>query len=261
MMSFDLISKSDATLRFSNRVDDYSKYRPGYPQEAINYLFDGMELDSQSTIADVGAGTGIFTELLLSSEAQVVAIEPNEAMRAASDQRLNTFSNYKSLAGTAEITTLADASVDLLTAAQAFHWFSIEKSKQEFQRILKPNGQISLIWNRRICTHSEFLEHYEFLLKSRIPEYNRVNHSNASDEVIRGFLGQNMSKAEFTNSQSFNLEGLKGRLLSSSYCPPVGEAGHTELMVELENLYEKHSTNGRVKFDYLTQVYKAMKER
>lgn len=247
--------KSDSTLRFSNRVSDYIKYRPGYPAESIDYLFEHTKPDSNSTIADIGAGTGMLTQALLSKGTQVIAVEPNNEMRDACDQQLSHYSAYKSIGGTAENTGLADQSIDLITAAQAFHWFNVDGAKQEFQRILKPTGRVALIWNRRVIGDSGFLSSYEAMLKSNVAEYSRVNHANASDAIIREFLGENLNLVEFSNHQNFNFDGLKGRLMSTSYCPAAGEEGHTELMAELKKLYNRYQSDGIVRFDYRTQVY------
>lgn len=249
------MTSGDSTKRFSNRVCDYVKYRPDYPVEAINYIFENTNLDSQSTIADIGAGTGMLTVALLPNGAWVIAVEPNDEMRDACDNQLSNYPNYESTGGTAEQTGLDDHSVDLITAAQAFHWFNVDRAKEEFQRILKPDGRIVLIWNRRVNAKSGFLSQYEAMLISNIAEYNRVNHANASDEVVTDFLGPEMKLVDFPNHQDFNFEGVKGRLLSSSYCPAVGEDGHAELMAELQKLYDQYEEDGSVRFDYRTQVY------
>jgi len=247
----------DSKNRFSNRVSDYSRYRPSYPQAVIDFVFEQHSFKAQPCIADIGAGTGLFTKLLLSKGVPVVAVEPNDAMRSESDENLSQFDNYTSTAGSAEQTLLPDNSVDLITAAQAFHWFKFSETKAEFARILKPEGRIVLVWNRRDSSSSKFLSEYETLLKSGIPEYNQVSHSNASDELIEEFLGPGLTKTVFANYQEFDLDGLKGRLLSSSYCPAKGVRGHDELMLALESLYHSYATQTGVRFDYSTQVYKS----
>ena len=246
---------SDSTKRFSDRVSDYTRYRPGYPVESIDWIYDNVPLSSNSTIADIGSGTGIFTEALVSKACSVVAVEPNEAMRLESDRRLSTYPNYTSIDGTAEHTKLDSNSIDLVTAAQAFHWFDLEKTKIEFERILGVNGKVLLIWNRRNPDASEFLAQYEALLKSSIAEYNRVNHANATDSAIAVFLGDGMTTAEFASYQEFDLDGLKGRLQSSSYCPVEGTSEHSELMNALTSLYNEHASDSGVKFEYSTQLY------
>lgn len=245
----------DPRQRFSDRVKDYTLYRPGYPADALNYIVGQSNIGSHSTVADVGSGTGIFTEHLLSVGAVVIAVEPNEAMRLASDVSLGSHDNYQSQSGSAEQTGLQDHSIDLITAAQAFHWFDVTVAKKEFRRVLKPEGMVALIWNRRDSRDSEFMQQYDALLKNRLPEYNQVNHSNASDELVGEFLGGNMQTADFPSHQQFDLVGLKGRLMSSSYCPAPGSPGHDELMVEIEKLYERYAGQAGVQFDYRTQIY------
>ncbi len=249
------VDTANSTKRFSDRVSNYSRYRPGYPVQAIEWVFQNAPLNSNSKVADVGSGTGIFTEELINKGVSVVAVEPNDAMRLESDKRLGDKSNYSSEAGTAEHTKLEADSIDLVTAAQAFHWFDLEKTKSEFARILKSNGKVLLIWNRRDNAGSEFLAEYEHLLSTRIPEYNKVTHANSTDAVIADFLGENMTTADFPSHQVFDLDGLKGRLQSSSYCPAEGKSGHTELMDAITNLYDKYSSDQGVQFDYCTQIY------
>jgi len=258
--------------RFSDRVGDYSQYRPGYPPEAIDWIIEQASLEENFCVVDVGSGTGIFTGQLLGkinlpgtipgpisgkipgNNSSVIAIEPNDAMREESDRLLGHFANYQSVAGSAEHTLIDDSSVDLITAAQAFHWFTPTETRAEFQRILKPDGHIALMWNRRDCC-TEFQAEYEDMLVSRIPEYTKVTHANSTDQVIESFLGSDIRKTTMKNSQAFNLEGLKGRLLSSSYCPALGQAGHTEIMRAVEELYDRHASNDSVSFDYQTQIY------
>lgn len=250
-------SISNSKSRFSNRVGDYSKFRPSYPAELIDSLFAQAQLSSDSCVADVGSGTGLLTELLLERGVQVIAVEPNHDMRLESDRRLSRFSNYSSVAGCAEDTLLSDHSIDLITAAQAFHWFNIEETAQEFRRILKTTGKTALIWNRRDDKGSPFMREYDALLSARVPEYNQTNHANVTDEIINQFLGPKMSVSEFSNNQFFDLHGLKGRLLSSSYCPKKGEKNHDEVMLALEGLYRSFANDSGVSFDYRTQLYLA----
>ncbi len=221
----------------------------------MDYLYKELSVNANSVIADVGAGTGLFTELLLVNASSVVAVEPNAAMRAEADERLSHFANYSSVSGSAENTGLDDKSIDVIVAAQAFHWFDLPKAKQEFTRILRPGGNIVLIWNRRNSTGSEFLSKYETLLGSMIPEYSKVSHARASDKAIEGFFGSEMVMADFSNHQNFDLQGFKGRLLSSSYCPKEGAEGHFELMVAMEELFYSYAIEDVVRFEYRTQVY------
>lgn len=256
-------STPDSKTRFSDRVSDYSRYRPSYPSDAMEYIFNLQSMGPGVTVADVGSGTGLFTELLLDSGASVIAVEPNKAMRSESDKRLKQRANYSSCGGSAESSGLKDNSVNMVTAAQAFHWFDLSETKIEFKRILKPEGVIVLIWNRRDPCESEFLMKYEALLQESVPEYNQVTHANVSEAIVEEFLGTGIGagtgtgtkKVHFKHFQDFDLVGLKGRLLSSSYCPAAGEEGHAELMQGLEKLYSAYATSNGIRFDYRTEIY------
>src|SRR5262249_24618794 len=143
---------TDVTQRFSSRVENYIKYRPGYPKDVIETLQSECGLIPDSIIADVGSGTGILTEMFLRNGNVVYGIEPNREMREAAARLLKDYPRFRSLSAQAEETTLDDASVDFITAGQAFHWFDRKKTRVEFARILKPRGRVSLIWNERVVT-------------------------------------------------------------------------------------------------------------
>lgn len=245
---------TDSTKRFSNRVGDYIKYRPTYPNEMINVLDKEIGLTSDKIIADIGSGTGISSIPFLKNKNLVFGVEPNKEMREAQEQILNEFSNFKSINGSAEETNLENRSVDLIFCGQAFHWFDKEKSKIEFSRILKENGNIVLVWNSR-STKTDFQKEYEQILCDNIEEYKKVNHRNIEDlDIERFFTPKTMKVYELENEQKFDLDGLKGRLQSSSYCPKVGE-GYTKLMKEIETLFEKHQKENIIKFNYETKIY------
>jgi len=252
-----LASANNSTTRFSDRVKNYTRYRPSYPQEALNYIVSGLQLKSDSVIADVGSGTGLLTQSLLPFGSAVIAVEPNDAMRAESDSRLSVNKNYHSIAGQAESTTLENQSVDLITAAQAFHWFDVEATAKEFIRILKPQGHVVLVWNRRLNTATGFQQAYENMLVSSVPEYSKVTHANASDDVVEKFLGPDVVKWQCPHHQHFDLPGVRGRLESSSYCPSPEHEGYPELMAQLTNLFDEFACNNAVTFTYTTEVYKA----
>lgn len=240
--------------RFSDRVDDYIKYRPSYPTEIIHFLSENLGLKPESFVADIGSGTGISTELFLKNGNRVYAVEPNPEMRQAAESLLVGYKNFTSVNASAEETNLPSNSVDFIIAAQAFHWFNLPLTQQEFQRILKSNGNILLLWNSR-STDNAFQQAYEDLLWNNIESYKNMNHRGFDDAVIEHFFApREVGKARFNNFQEFDLEGMKGRLLSSSYCPKSGEIHHL-LMQQLELLFSQYAENGLVRFHYQTVLY------
>ena len=247
---------NDVTQRFSSRVENYIKYRPGYPNEVIETLRSECELTSSSVAADVGSGTGILTEMFLQNGNLVYGIEPNREMREAAERLLKDYPHFHSVAARAEETTLGGASVDFVTAGQAFHWFDREKTREEFARILKPQGWVALIWNERVTTTTPFLVAYEQLLKDYSTDYEQVDHRRIDDDVIRDFFGSDQFRLnQFKNVQVFDYEGVKGRLLSSSYAPEEGHPNYEPMLAELERIFQTYQDEGRVVFEYVTQMY------
>ncbi len=246
----------DPTKRFSDRVDNYVKFRPSYPIELINHLKKNQIITTGQNIADIGSGTGIFSELLLNTDNNVWAVEPNKDMRLAAEKNLKNKPNFISVDGSAEKTTLKENSIDIITAAQSFHWFDLEKTKKEFLRILKPNGIIALIWNVRNSEGSPFLIGYEKLLNTHCPDYLLVNHMNIGLEKIMHFINpKKFQKFSCQNVQTFDYEGLKGRLKSSSYTPTEEQPEYPMLIKDLEKLFKKFQVNGKVQFQYNCKMY------
>jgi SAM-dependent methyltransferase len=247
---------TDATQRFSSRVENYIKYRPGYPNGVVETLRSECGLTADSIVADVGSGTGILTEMFLRNGNAVYGIEPNREMREAAERLLRDYPRFRSVAAQAEETTLDDAGVDLVTAGQAFHWFDREKTRREFSRILKPRGWVALIWNERVTTTTPFLVAYEQLLKDYSTDYEQVDHRRIDDDVIRVFFGPNQFRLkQFENVQVFDYEGVKGRLLSSSYAPEEGRLNYEPMIAGLEKIFQTYQDEGRVVFEYVTQMY------
>jgi SAM-dependent methyltransferase len=246
----------DPTKRFSTRVDNYVKYRPHYPREVIDILREKCGLSPAWRIADVGSGTGILTELFLNNGNPVYAVEPNGPMRAAAEQLLGGDANFTSVDGTAEKTTLGDASVDMVTAGQAFHWFDQGLAKQEFRRILKPGGWVVLVWNDRRLDATPFMTAYGQLLLEYTTDFTRVDHRQIDAVVLSEFFAPGGFEAcTCDNRQVFDFEGLSGRLLSSSYAPEPGDPRHEPMMAELSRIFELYQSGGQVVFEYDTQVY------
>ncbi len=244
------------TTRFSDRVDNYIKYRPHYPSEIIDYLKSENILKDDSVIADIGSGTGISTELFLNNGNKVYGVEPNKEMREAAERLLSAYNSFVSITGTAEETTLSNNSIDLIVAGQAFHWFKVEKTKAEFRRILKTNGNIVLMWNVKKMGTNEFMNAYEKLLIKYCPEFPEVRHEKMSDDEIisRFFEGKSKLKI-FANYQLLDLEGFKGRLLSSSYAPTEAHLNYEPMLAELVVIFERYNENGMIRFEYDTKIY------
>jgi SAM-dependent methyltransferase len=246
---------SNATSRFSDRVENYVRYRPGYPAEVLRVLESACGLTPEHVIADIASGTGIWARMLLEHGNPVFAVEPNVDMRQAGERLLVGFPRFTSVAGTAEATTLGDASLDFVTAAQAAHWFDRVRARQEFVRILKPGGWLVLLWNERLTESTPFLREYEELLLAYGTDYADVRHERTTDEVNRFFDPAPYQERVFDLRQDFDYAGLEGRLLSSSYAPGPGHPKYEPMLRELRQLFDRHAVAGRVGVDYKTRVY------
>jgi len=246
---------SDPVTRFSNRADNYARYRPSYPLSVIDILKSDCGLQETSIIADVGSGTGILSELFLKNGNQVFGVEPNAAMRSFAERLLYGSKNFVSVDATAEATTLEPASVDFITAGQAFHWFDRDKAKTEFARILKPGGWVVLIWNERRLDSTPFLREYEILLLRYGTDYEKVRHENVAGEIARFFAPETVQLRNLENVQHFDFESLKGRVFSASYTPDQGHPDFEPMLAKLEKIFNTHKRDGIVTFEYETRVY------
>ncbi|WP_449438542.1 class I SAM-dependent methyltransferase [Pedobacter steynii] len=243
------------TSRFSNRVEDYVKYRPGYPAEIIDFLQSQFGLYPDKIIADVGAGTGISAELFLNAGYEVFAVEPNLEMREKAVELLAHLPAFHAINGTAENTTLETGSIDAVVAGQAFHWFDRSAARFEFSRILKPEGLVVLIWNER-KTKSDFEVAYDELIIKHGSDYVKVDHRNIDETKIGEFFApEPFSYHLFQNKQVFDFYGLQGRLFSSSYMPARGEDGYEAMVADLKQLFEHYKEDNSITIHYDTKVY------
>ncbi len=249
-------SSSHSTERFSGRVDNYARYRPAYPPAVLDVLRREVLLSSTWSIADLGSGTGISAELFLQNGNMVYGVEPNGPMREAAERLLAAYSNFRSVNGAAEATALPSRSVDCVVAAQAFHWFDAQIARKECMRILRPGGWAVLMWNTRRIATTPFLRAYEQLLLEFGTDYQRVRHDRIDDARLNAFFGPG-GYTEWTveNQQCLTLDGLRGRLLSSSYAPADGEPRHDAMLDALERLFLDHQQEGKVRMDYDCQLF------
>jgi SAM-dependent methyltransferase len=246
--------EDDPTKRFSDRVDKYVQYRPRYPKSVRECLIKECGLTATAVIADIGSGTGFLSELFLEHGNPVFGVEPNEEMRQAAGVGLRSYPHFTSIDGTAEDTTLVENGVEFVTAGQAFHWFDVPRAKIEFRRILKPGGFVALIWNERKFEEAPFMIAYEELLEEFGISYQKVKQTGSYEE-IETFLGSEVQMRTFENGQSFDLQGLQGRFLSSSYAPMPGHPLHEPVLQAVRRLFDSFQRNGRIKFEYNTRIY------
>ncbi|GAB6466229.1 class I SAM-dependent methyltransferase [Bacillus cereus] len=244
------------TENFTDKADIYAKYRPSYPYEYIEYLLSANELNENQIVADIGSGTGIFSRQLLESGLHVIGVEPNDDMRKMAEQSLNQYPRFQSIKATAENTTLKENSVDLVTVAQAFHWFDKEAFKIECQRILKQKAHVALVWNSRDVTSPLIQENAEICQKT-CPTFKGFSGGiDETPEVFNSFFkdGEYEFK-EYQNDLLFDYEGFLGRNLSASYAPKENDEEYKSFVLLLSELFDKYSKNGKIILPNLTRSY------
>jgi SAM-dependent methyltransferase len=247
---------SDPTSRFSDRVQDYVRWRPGYPPAVLEALRRDLGLQPGHVVADVGSGTGLLSRLLVENGNVVYGVEPNREMAAVAEADLGGTGRFHSVDGRAEATSLGAGSVDLVTAGQAFHWFKVPESRAEFRRILRPGGGVALVWNLRRLDSTPFLRDYEAFLHRWSDDYEEVSAQDAKEESLRGLFGDaGWIERRFDSVQHFDFEGLRGRLLSSSYTPKQGDPRREAMLAALPAVFEAHAREGRVAFEYDTRLF------
>lgn len=253
-MAFD---QFNSTSRFSKTIEFYHKYRPDYPKQIIEILTKQCGLTPNKVIVDIGMGTGIFSQLLLENGNTVIGIEPNHDMLQQAKYLLEHYPTIKFIHASAEKTTLVDHTIDIITSAQAFHWFERAKTKHEFKRILKPNGWVILIWNLRNNDASAFMRGYEELLQNYGTDYKQVAAENVTDQTIIDFFHPNpVIISSLPNEQIVDWEHFKGRLLSTSYIPhDEDEPNFQSMLIAAKKLFDQHQQGEQVKFCYDTKIY------
>lgn len=255
---------ANPTERFTGRVESYRRYRPGYPTEIAGLLRRECGLSSESTVADVAAGTGLLTKVLLAAGLAVTAVEPNDEMRAVCETLEREYPRLRCVKGTAETTGLDDASVDLITVAQAMHWFDLEKTRAEFARVLRPGGSCAVIYNNRHPGGDAFHEQYEQFLREHGIDYLAVKDQHMERHRLAQFFAPqpisgtpdalarrgDMECVAFANAQPLGFEALRGRVLSSSYIPQPGDPRYPAMEAALRKLFAEHAQNGVITMRY-----------
>lgn len=240
------------TARFSDRVDNYVRYRPSYAPEVLAIIEKETGLRPPAVVADIGSGTGLSADLFLPVGYTVWAVEPNTAMRQAAESRLGRHPRFDSYDGTAEASGLAAASVDLVVVAQAFHWFQPDAARTEFRRILKPGGWVAIVFHSRRTDATPFLRAYEQLLLDYGTDYRSVRHENSD---VAAFFPQGCVRRNLDHEQRFDLEGLRGRILSSSYTPAANDPRYPALLAAIDDLFAVHQQDGQVCIEYDTEIF------
>jgi SAM-dependent methyltransferase len=246
-----------AEERFTHRATAYHAHRPRYPSDLISLLTAEAGLTRGSVVADVGSGTGLSAEPFLRNGNTVYGIEPNAEMRATAEANLGGHAGFHSVAGTAEATTLTDASVDLIVAGQAFHWFDRLRAGREFARILRAGGWIALVWNERLTGTTPFAAAYEDVLIQHSIDYTAMDPKKVSGnaEAIAAFLGANARLVSFRHRAPATLAHLVGLLASASYAPLPGHPKYAGMLEALEHAFAENEENGTVPLDYEMKVY------
>lgn len=242
----------DPTTRFSKRAEDYARYRPSYPVEAIAAILDGF---TKPRIADLGAGTGISSVLLADAGAHVFAIEPNGAMRSSIPSRADVVV----VDGTAEGTTLPDRSVDIITAFQAYHWFDPDRVLGEAERIGSPRARFAAVWNERDESDQFMLAYSDIIRRYMTDDTESRRRKTAVDDDLRKHGWTRVRVLDFRHEKTVDWEGLIGRTRSASYLPREGPA-YESMTAELRALYDRAGELGGARFVLLTSVHLAERQ-
>jgi SAM-dependent methyltransferase len=246
----------DTTVKFSGKAEGYAKFRPSYAAEFIDYLADSCSLTNASTVADVGSGTGILTKQLLDRGFRVLAVEPNADMRNTAESQLDSYTKFISVSGTAEATTLEAGSVDLIVAAQAFHWFDQSRFQAECRRALKPQGRVCLVWNSR-DENSPIVREIEDINGRYCPAYVGIAGGIENEKGVfeRFFAGGMYEFRAFRNDAVYDLQGFIGRNLSGSYAPQEDDGNYKPYVEALADLFAKYCNGATITVPSWTRSY------
>lgn len=245
---------SDSVERFSSRVSNYVRFRPGYPSGIADLLRRECDLHSSARVVDIGSGTGFLSRVFLDAGFEVTGVEPNREMRAAGEAILGAYPGFKSVEGTAEATTLESGAYDLAAAGQSFHWFNPERTRLEWERILKPGCCAALIWNER-WPGTDVMRSIEDVIDRYATDHDRSIREGGRSRIAGFFAPTQVRTAEFPNHQDFDFEGVKGRVLSCSYIPTENDPRSAVMFEELKRVFDRYQNGGVIRFEYRTEVY------
>ncbi len=242
------MAASNAKEKFTGKSAVYEKSRPGYPAACYTYLMETAGLTTGSRVADVGAGTGLFSRGLLERGLTVYAVEPNEDMRREAERLLSEVPDWHSFSGTAEHTGLPGQCVELVTAAQAFHWFDPDVFREECRRILKPAGFTALVWNHRDA-ESPLVRENAAVCREYCPDFHGFSGGadHSQPRYADFFRGGLYETRRFSNDLFYTLEGFVGRNLSSSYAPRPGDGNYRPFIDAVTALFRRYEQNGRLR--------------
>ncbi len=243
------------TERFGNRVTHYMQHRPVYPEAVLDHLEDEGVIGIGIDVAELGSGTGIFARQVMGRGSQVWAVEPNSSMRGVAEAKAGRRNQFHSVVGTAEETSLPDGTVDNIVAAQAFHWFDAEATREESLRIARDNPKAGLVWNTRRSEGNDFLEALQAFIEEWSIDYDEVtrDREDAEASYTTFFGGDHWERWSCDHEQTLEWQGFRGRVLSMSYIPLPDQHDGAEGIVEaLRELFDEHEQDDAVTIEYDT---------
>lgn len=235
---------SQHTERFTGRAEIYERYRSRFPHAVIDLLREHCNLQPDDLIADIGAGTGMLTQLFLDNGNRVMAVEPNEEMRAACHRLHSNRARFQIVDAAAESTGLADATIDLVAAGRAFHWFDRDRALAEFKRILKPHGWLVLASTSPAREGSEAAREYEQFILSHSIDFDKVRQHFGSYDDLKPFGDTQSFAARITGEDLLTLEAFTGLIQSFSVMPMPGDPRHEPMLEAIKAYFAKWSSNG-----------------
>lgn len=245
----------DNTKKFTGKASVYSESRPSYPKVLFDYLVNIEKINKDSIIADIGSGTGKFSESLLNLGFKVFAVEPNKDMRTKAENLLSFNSSFISINGTDSNTTLEDNSIDYITVAQAFHWFNPVAFREECQRILEENGKAILVWNNRVPESEIVIKNSEICKRFC---KNFIGFSGWLDKIsdtISKFYNNKYELIKFENNLKYDEDKFIKRMLSASYSLTSDDENYLEYINALKDLFKNYSINGILSIPNETIMY------